>query len=867
MKNRFSIRIVLLLSSLFFWGCSHRFDRFGFFKLKAGKPAKTAQNSDEKDFLLRVIPLNFKFDVGVLQEDAANFSAFFTEQLVKDPNFYVELRPEAIEQFSSQANQAEIDKLRSLGEKFEVEALVRGRIKTYTYRMGPREFEISLHLEIEGVNTHNSEVFFRFDNAFVKKFRTRGRRQRDMSDYNLRFLHEVSLAIRESFDEQFGPLVIQQKSRHGGLIPSKQLSSSKSPGPHSKDELMHFYLWPVTDSGDQFLGPRPIIIKSSAEQLASSKVQQAQDFRSREQSEPPRKIQNTQPSVVKETQKQVVDPEELMLRSAQEAERRLAGSVAADSYMDSSDGLGSENSEDKRFQANIADAVDGVEALNYLTNRPAADESTLKLDLAGFQLVYPDRLLATKQYQKLYYLISQEDRPVSALDLENAGEDVLELEVFSTSDRTAVMKFLEDYFHGVFPNPKGPIPAVFERFYLGKLQLGFVLGNQAFVASTNRNNRKLLDKAIAEFYANNGGMTVAKILDHNLRNKSLDKVIFTSKNTSDYLPPQQTPRKSSKTSKKSSKRDASARLEAAQIREAAIRLVSKPDYAYPQASTSNAERIQQPINSFDYAPVNNEQGLEYEDGVIRNPWGNGQVISSESASDDFSVVDQNYENRPTQDSGILQKNQSIPSNALFFFDMGRRYFSSHDFDTSRRYFNLAWENGYRGNEITQYLSQIDQRIGGKQPNAQVARVTPAPPAYTEPVRQAYQEPVGQPARNYQQEEPVTSVAIESGAVDFTVQRASSDISPGSRNQRNRALADFYTEMEKMEAELKQYTQNKRQLATTAEGYSVGPEFAHLAFQILALIALVLFFLSFLSTRRIPASPLSRDFLSDSDKNS
>ena len=105
--------------------------------------------------------------------------------------------------------------------------------------------------------------------------------------------------------------------------------------------------------------------------------------------------------------------------------------------------------------------------------------------------------------------------------MENADEEVLELEIFTTFDKTAVKKFLDDYFHGSHPSPRGKIPAVFERYYLGKLQLGFVLGNQAFIASTHRNNRQILDKAIQAFYVSNGGITVAKILDTSIKKSSI----------------------------------------------------------------------------------------------------------------------------------------------------------------------------------------------------------------------------------------------------------------------------------------------------------------------------------------------------------
>ena len=162
-----------------------------------------------------------RHDDGVLKEDADNFSTFLLEQLVKDPNFSVELSPDAIQKFDSLANQANPDVIRDLGQKYKVEALVRGRVKDYSYKLGRREFRVSLDLEIEGINTHNSVSFFDLIEKFQRSFRLRGRRQRDMSSYNFRFLNDVMTSIKDSFDEQFEPLVLAQKSRHGGSIPTR----------------------------------------------------------------------------------------------------------------------------------------------------------------------------------------------------------------------------------------------------------------------------------------------------------------------------------------------------------------------------------------------------------------------------------------------------------------------------------------------------------------------------------------------------------------------------------------------------------------------------------------------------------------------
>ena len=146
-----------------------------------------------------------------------------------------------------------------------------------------------------------------------------------------------------------------------------------------------------------------------------------------------------------------------MLRSAREAEQRLSQSNLPDRLPESND---------------IAE-----KPIVELSSESTVEyDSSLNLQMPSFQLVYPEKLLANKQYQKLYYLLKDESKQVSALDLENADEEVLELEIFTTFDRTAVKKFLEDYFHGVYPSPRGKIPAVFERYYFRKITAGFCIG-------------------------------------------------------------------------------------------------------------------------------------------------------------------------------------------------------------------------------------------------------------------------------------------------------------------------------------------------------------------------------------------------------
>ena len=77
MLNRKVIHLIVLASCMSFWGCSHRFDRFGFFRPKNGKKISANKRLDQNQYLLRVAATSLRHDDSVLKEDADNFSAFF----------------------------------------------------------------------------------------------------------------------------------------------------------------------------------------------------------------------------------------------------------------------------------------------------------------------------------------------------------------------------------------------------------------------------------------------------------------------------------------------------------------------------------------------------------------------------------------------------------------------------------------------------------------------------------------------------------------------------------------------------------------------------------------------------------------------
>ena len=164
------------------------------------------------------------------------------------------------------------------------------------------------------------------------------------------------------------------------------------PGPYSQDQMMHVYLWPVSKTGQEKVGPQPLIVKSSTSQLASVASQRSNEFRN-DVSKDKSKHSLQEPSSI--------DPEQLMLKSAREAEQRLTKSNKFNISRDDS----------------LVNLVEQKNIEELSSETPVEYDSSLDLGIPNFQLVYPEKILANKQYQKLYYLVEDESKDLSALDL------------------------------------------------------------------------------------------------------------------------------------------------------------------------------------------------------------------------------------------------------------------------------------------------------------------------------------------------------------------------------------------------------------------------------------------------------------------
>ena len=226
--------------------------------------------------------------------------------------------------------------------------------------------------------------------------------------------------------------------------------------------------------------------------------------------------------------------------------------------------------------------------------------------------------------------------------------------------------------------------------------------------------------------------------------------------------------------------------------------------------------INQPelISSKPKRVVINSGAFDYEDGNVRNPY----EVSKELVSDGItpredsqfnargaSIIESKLPRQtvksPSEDFSENGSDQvEVSSNAAFYYDIGRRYFISSQYELSKRYINLAFENGYRSDDLKRYLSEIEKRLD---PNSQNSR------SLVKSIQNETRK-IGQRALpRYEYDPEKAGPAVESGALEFDTSNKERTLSLGTENQRNRALEEFYSEMEKMEAELRQYTKKKR----------------------------------------------------------
>jgi hypothetical protein len=741
------VRILTLFILVLGLGCSHK---------RGSSPSSTQVGAE-----LRMVVVPLEKAENVLEEDARNFSSYLTGFLSAHEFFKVNTSSGAVADFSRKLLFESPEELRRVADRHLVEGVVSGKIHHFEYGLDRRNFFLRVDVSLSARNTYTGETFLDLRKNIEKRFRVRRGRKQDFSEYNRKALDELLGSFRVEFLHKLNTLVIAQKSRHKGVLPTRTISSVPGSSQGTGVEIMQILLWPVNTAGKPLNLPVPI---RSKPQLAAK----------------PKSPTSLSTSLKRSQKKKYIDPEDLIAKG----ELRETKPVASPSKVKVAR-RGQETPKPVSFQGSTSTQKVRV---------PSDREFNLKLP--GFHLVYPRSLADSKKYQKFYYLVETVgSKGKLAVDLEDAGEETLILEVFSTVNRKAVGRFLEDYFRGLKPNPMGQMPTVFERDYMGKYQVGFPLENRVIIATGHRTHRDTILSGVSTLFVRNGGVSVARILNHSFK-KGLSGANIVLEGLSTEL---------------------SRKLKAPRVQ----KRVQKSKRRTKQASKNKGRTASQP--SQPSQPKRVKKRVKKRAATkIRS------VKETRRKAKKTKALAQKPDSSRAKRFPPDHQSRNYPANAVFFFDMGKGYYKSGDFDTAVHYFELAYRNGYDIPELQEYLerSELGKRKYGnvglstreKQglPEFLGPRLEYETYDYSRLERQARSR--GPSLSRNQKSKRRTPVQPESSrlqvkAKQLRVQPVKPQISKPSIVPKQSAsssnLEEFYREMQKMEQDIERYMKQKK----------------------------------------------------------
>ncbi|MCO4783774.1 MAG: hypothetical protein KC646_15710 [Candidatus Cloacimonetes bacterium] len=750
---------------------------------------------EEYPHKLRVVVSNFSADSKqIFIEDVANLSDYYRDKLEQTGLFSVERDSDIIDSFSIPSIAEDTNLMRKLSQNNLIEGVISGTIKRYYYKKERRSFSIALALDIEVHDTYNGEKLYSTSKSYNRKFRLKRKGQKDYSNLNQQLLDQVLGQINNEMIIEISKIIEERKELNGGEFTTVM----------SGKETRNLLLWPkdaikVSTNGSTRVGNLPI-----------------PNIRSL--------------STKKEGDSQKLDMDQL-------ASGRTP-KIVEPKY-----------SPKKKKEFNSDDLLDmGFDNIAKKTSEPKKRDN-FHLKIKGFKLVYPLEWDSSKKYSKFYYLVDSEKyRNKDIVDIDASMEDNLVLEVFSTVDRLAVRRFLDDYFQGISSNPIGKILEVYERSYMGKLQIGFVLSDKAVIASIHRKHREALLQGLTGLYIKNGGVSVDKLVQESIKRRFSNNGLI--------LPDELPVKKLAKVVKKPVKK-AQTILKPVKKK---IRQAKVPKF-------SNQDLIKQKIS----------QSMPKTISIAKKP--RARVKSKPRAR------------KPK----VVKKKSSkmIPANAVFFYDMAKRRFEAHDYESAYRYFNLALEKGYDLPEVHDYLFKIEKIQSGEVDSSANDYVSGATELSTEGfiTNLEYEDSEvssGKRSQNYQYEvqqsnndrqlqpryqAPVVQSPVQNQRSNFNprppvqqyeqeaYQSISTDVNfakptitlPKNNNvptiKKKSKMDEFFNEMEDMEKELQSLLNKKKGLFTVNKSVSTGG-FWGFFFQFMAVVSLSLGLFSFILTKNI-----------------
>ncbi|MCJ8344520.1 hypothetical protein MJH12_03195, partial [bacterium] len=418
---------------------------------------------EEYPYKLRVVVNAFQADSQqIFLEDVANLSDYYRDKLEETGLFSIERDSDVISRYSRPGVLENVSQLRKLSKNNLIEGVISGTIKKYYYKKERRYFHIALALDISVHDTYSGEEIFHTSKNYNKKFRLSRKGQKDYSKLNQQLLDLVLGQINHEMIVEVSKIIEKRRAENGGEFTVVMNGS----------ETQNLLLWPKdaiqrASNGNARIGALPT---PNIRSLASVKPGDNEEL----------EIENL--SIDLEPRRKAIT---------------------------------------KNSKMSKADLLDmGFDSILDNRKNDQKKSKNFHLKVQGFKLIYPLEWDSSKKYSKFYYLVdSKKYKNKDIVDIDASMEDNLVLEIFSTVDGLAVRRFLEDYFQGINSHPIGDILEVFERNYMGKLQLGFVLGDKAVIASIHRKHRATLLQGLTSLYIKNGGVSVEKLVNESIRRR------------------------------------------------------------------------------------------------------------------------------------------------------------------------------------------------------------------------------------------------------------------------------------------------------------------------------------------------------------
>ncbi len=419
------------------------------------RETRTVQKEEATQTAHRFTFVPFAYEPAVEGQDAAHFSMYALKWMQeKEMGEFVQTEP-AVKEMTAMLDQA-LNPSQALKDRHQVDAVISGIVHGYRYGLERDQFHQEIDLTLKVVSPDTGKEIYTGREKISRNYRV-GRDDRDFRELNSRTLNDLLSRIRR----EAGPKI--QMALNTVSQKPQVVVAQEEAKPQEEENITLWSAWDMADklSSSFKTSPTP----KAPDEATPKKEDRLDNLLNRFQTAVAK--QSTEIEAVQP----VVEPAPRPVKKAQAAP----------------------------IQNNPIAAPQSI---------PYDD---LNLAIAGFSHVWPEELSTVRRYEKLFYVPRGQEQSVPVGASPEASRS-LALEIFQTTSEYAVSKFLKDYFEGLEPVPMGKIPQAWERYEMGRWQLGFRLGLRAFIATAPRGFRDAGLNGLSELYTQNGGLPLSKVL-------------------------------------------------------------------------------------------------------------------------------------------------------------------------------------------------------------------------------------------------------------------------------------------------------------------------------------------------------------------